>query len=193
MKFEVTTVVLVDLGQNIAKFYRTFVGDDGLELRQNGRIGTVGAVAGIERHPSQGSAHVSAEGKVRTQLRKGYNGQTSTTFDYPDDKLPKDRLDKDRIRHVFQAFQASGKPGSNAADLAGDTARLAVASSDVIVATDSLDALLASVMTGINTAIADPSAGDRAYAELTSQIKEAHEKLDQVQAYFETLEDLVMA
>lgn len=191
MKFTVTTVAFTDDLANSDKFYRTYAGENGLELRQNGRIGTTGAVAGFTQHGSGGSAQASGDDQIRAKRRKGYKGDAVATFDYPDNKLPADRKDE-RARFLFQAFTASGKPGSRPQELLG----AAPVAPRVITETeqvDGLEVLLEMVMEGINTAIADPSEGTTVYASLRGKIKEAEEKLGQVTSYYETLEDLVMA
>ena len=192
MQFTVTTVAYSDDEQNSDKFYRTYVGDNGLELRQNGRIGTTGAVAGYATHTSKSQAIASAEAQLREKARKGYQGHITATFDYPDAKLPTDKKDR-RARLLFQAFTASGNPGSAAADALTGTTTKAPAPRTVAASEADLDALLEEVMQGINTAIADPTEGTAVYALLRGKIDTAKERLDQVSSYYETLEDLVMA
>lgn len=191
MKFTVTTVAFSDDAANSDKYYRTYVGENGLELRQNARIGVTGAVASLTQHTSEAAAESSANDQIRAKRRKGYKGDAVATFDYPDNKLPTNRKDE-RARYLFQAFTASGKPGARPQELLG-AAPVAPRVIETQVETDGLEVLLEMVMAGINTAIADPAEGATAYASLRGKIKEAEEKLGQVIAYYETLEDLVMA
>jgi predicted DNA-binding WGR domain protein len=190
MKFQVSTVAFSDDEANIDKFYRTYVGDNGLELRQNGRIGTTGAVAGFFQRGSRSGAAREADKQITAKRRKGYSGLTVAEFEYPDDKLPTDRQDR-RARLMFQAFQASNQPGARPAALLGGAAKPAPVVTTVTQ--DSLEALLEEVMQGINAAILDREEGTRVYAILRGKIDGAAEKVDMVKSYYETLEDLVMA
>lgn len=191
MKFQVSTVAFTDDEANIDKFYRTYVGDNGLELRQNGRIGTTGAVAGFFDRGSRSRAAIEADRQITAKRKKGYRGLTVAEFEYPDSKLPLDRNDR-RARLMFQAFQASGKPGARPAELV-DGAAAKPTPVVTTVTQDSLEALLEEVMQGINTAIVDREEGTRVYAVLRSKIDGAAEMVDMVRSYYETLEDLVMA
>lgn len=194
MKWTVTTVVQTDTtGQtNTDKFYRTFASDSGVEVRQNGRIGALGQFQWFNRG-SGNSAQSSASTQISTKLRGGYYERTESIFTYPDDKTPTSR---DDARHLANAFQASGQPGSNPAALSDQHRGVAVATPTAAApaeAVPELDALLQEALDGINAAIADKGTGMQVYIDLKTKVEEASGKLAQVKSYHETLETLVLS
>lgn len=191
MKFEVTTVVCHDGDANVDKFYRTFAGEDGTEVRQNGRIGVNGAFQYFKR-PSGAAARMEADKQIRSKENghsSRYWGRTVTDLDYPDARVPKN---KDEAKHLGIAFHASNAPGSRPAELVGGQGVAPVATSAPTAVTSELDAMLDEVLEGINAAIADPAKGMQIYIELRDKITGAEDRVVQARSYYETLETLVL-
>lgn len=192
MKYQVTTVVFHDDDINSDKFYRTFAGDNGTEIRQYGRIGALGAFQWFPRTSSTDAVN-QADTQIRSKERKGYKGREIAQFDFPDHKAPTNIGDS---RHLGQAFQASGLPGSRPHEMVdkmqGRTVLPSTPAQPVNDADPSPDYLLELVMEGINVSITDREAGTAALIDLRPRIDEAKNKLDQVASYLETLETLVL-
>lgn len=194
MKFTVRTVCWSDDASNTDKQYRTFAADNGIEIRQNSRIGALGQFQWFDRGTGI-AARREANAQIQSKIKRGYrDGEATTEFDYPDNKVPQD---KNAARHLAQAFAASGLPGSSPGALVNASKGQPVAVARPVNSTTApvfgLEELLEEIMAGINAAIKNRDDGTTALLDLRPKIAAETERLAQVQSYVETLEDLVMA